>query len=111
MCFPFVCSEQGPVGPDADQSGSSWTKVLDQSRTEAKTRFAIDRRCIALLNVYDSTHALCRLVPDDLLKEIECKRRPYLIDGLGGLMSELLPGMRLTMDACPPVRVVAPVPF
>lgn len=102
-----------PVRPGADQSGPSWTKVLDQTRTEAKTRFAIDRRCIALLNTYDPSNASCRLVTDDLLKEIDSKlrARPYLIDGLGGLMSELMPGMRLTMDACPPVRVVAPLPF
>jgi len=102
-----------PAGPNAFDSGSNWTKVLNQTRIEAKTRFAIDRPCIALLNVYDSSHVLCRLVTDDLLKEINSKlrARPYLIDGLGGLMSDLMPGMRLTMDACPPARVAAPIPF
>jgi len=102
-----------PVAHDADQSGSSWTKVLDQTKTEAKTRFGIDRRCIALLNTYDASNALCRLVTDDLLKEIDSKlrARPCLIDGLGGLVLELMPGMRLTMDASPPARVLAPLPF
>jgi pyrimidine deaminase RibD-like protein len=111
--LPSVRLFGAPIGPAADQSGSSWTKALHQTRTESKTRFGIDRRCIALLNTCDASNALCRLVTDDLLKEIDSKlrARPYLIDGLGGLMSELMPGMRLSMDACPPTRVVAPLPF
>jgi hypothetical protein len=102
-----------PTGPEGGQVGFSWTKVLDQRRADAKARFAIDSRCIALLNLCDPGHALCRLVTDDVLDEIDSKlrARPYLIDGLGELTSELMPGMRLAMDACPPARVVAPLPF
>ena len=102
-----------PARPEEGQSGFSWTKVLDKSRAEMKAQFGIDHRCIALLNTYDSAHVLCRLVTDDLLKEINSnlRARPHLIDGLDGLMSELMPGVRLSMDACPPARIVAPLPF
>jgi hypothetical protein len=102
-----------PAGPNAEQSSCSWTRVLYLTRTEANGQFGIDRRCIALANLYDSSHPLCLLVADALLNEIDSKLRgrPWLIDGVSKLVSEVMPGMRLAMDACPPARIVAPLPF
>ena len=102
-----------PADPHEGEFGFSWTKVLDKPRTEMKAQFGIDRRCVALLNTYDSGHAMCQLVTDDLLQDINSalRDRPHLIDGLDGLISKLIPGVRLSMDACPPARIVAPLPF
>jgi hypothetical protein len=96
-----------------EQPGFSWTKVLDVPRIESRNRFGIDRHCIALLNTIDPSHIADLILPRNLLNEITAKLSgpPFLIDGVDDLVSQLMPGVHLSMDTSPPTRVIAPLPF
>jgi len=103
----------GAAASPAVGQSDYWTEVLDLPRAESKKRFGIDRHCIALLDTYDSSHIADLILPRELLNEITAKLSspPFLIDGLNDLVSQLMPGVHLSMDTNPPTRVIAPLPF
>ena len=96
-----------------EPTNSDWTEVRFIQREGAKA-YGSDKPCFVLQDTVDAHRPIARLIRESTLREIDSRLRllkPNPIDGVRGLVSSLMPGMRFSMDTSPAVQIVAQLPF
>ena len=91
---------------------TKWTPVRIKRGNETAA-YGTSRPCIVLEDTL-GRWSIARLITDNDLRAIDSylgQLRPRPINGLLGLVSSLVPGIRFTMDTSPAVQIVAPLPF